>query len=58
MNISDEELQRDIRNLYLSPDKEQQLSLEGDEFLNGIYGEEKWAEMKAKNKEKSEKDKK
>lgn len=50
MNISEKELQRDIRKLYLSPDKELQLSLEGDEYFNGIYGEEKWAEMKAKNK--------
>ncbi|WP_332913280.1 hypothetical protein [Algoriphagus boritolerans] len=42
INIADEELDRDLRNLYLDPDKDQHIPLEDDEYFHKIYGKERW----------------
>ena len=57
MNISDEELDRDIRNLYLDPDKDGHIPLVGDEYFHKIYGKENYENMEARREEKLKKEK-
>lgn len=47
INISDEELVRDLRNLYLDPDKDQHIPLEDEEYFHKIYGKERWEKIKS-----------
>ncbi|SEG33777.1 hypothetical protein [Algoriphagus boritolerans] len=47
INIADEELDRDLRNLYLDPDKDQHIPLEDDEYFHKIYGKERWEKIKS-----------
>ncbi|WP_209332438.1 hypothetical protein [Lunatimonas salinarum] len=51
MNITNEELDRDIRNLYLDPDKDQHIPLVDDEYFYKIYGKENFEKMKAEREE-------
>ncbi|WP_194973672.1 hypothetical protein [Aquiflexum lacus] len=57
MNISDEELDRDLRNLYLDSDKDSHIPLVDDEYFHKIYGKENYENMKAKRAEKVKKEK-
>ncbi|GAB2613952.1 hypothetical protein [Belliella aquatica] len=56
-NISDEELDRDIRNLYLDPEKDDHIPLVGDEYFYKIYGKENYEKMKSERVEKLKKEK-
>lgn len=56
-NISDEELDKDIRNLYLDPEKDGHIPLVGDEYFHKIYGKENYEKMKSERLEKLKKEK-
>ncbi|MCC5937510.1 MAG: hypothetical protein JJU34_09520 [Lunatimonas sp.] len=58
MNITDEELDRDIQNLYLDPEKDPHIELVGDEYFYKIYGKEYYETMKARLFERFKKDEK
>ncbi len=58
INISDKELDRDIRNLYLDPDKDQHIPLEDDEYFHKIYGKEYWEKRKEERRKKTLEEKK
>lgn len=51
INITDEELDRDIRNLYLDPDNDGHIPLVDEEYFYKIYGKENYERMKAKRAE-------
>ncbi|EON75079.1 hypothetical protein ADIS_4250 [Lunatimonas lonarensis] len=57
INITDEELDRDIRNLYLDADKDGHIPLVGDEYFYKIYGKENYERMKAARAEKFKEEK-
>ena len=57
LNISDEELDRDIRNLYLDPDKDQHIPLVEEEYFHKIYGKENYENMEARRVKKLKKEK-
>ncbi|SMD45815.1 hypothetical protein SAMN00777080_4486 [Aquiflexum balticum DSM 16537] len=57
MNISDEELDRDLRNLYLDSDKDSHIPFVDDEYFHKIYGKENYEKMKAKRAEEVKKEK-
>lgn len=41
-----------MRNLYLDPDKDQHIPIEGDEYFHKIYGKERWEKIKSDRAEK------
>lgn len=57
INVSNQELDRDIRNLYLDSDKDQHIPVVGDEYFYTIYGKERYEEMKARRAEEFKKEK-
>jgi len=51
INVSDKELDRDIRNLSI-PIEDQHIPIEEDSFFEGIYGKEAWDAEKIRVSEK------